>query len=134
MIATLMNVYQKTIFLLEDDESFSIIFSAWIEEAGYTLVRAKNIAQAKEKLATVSPPDLFWLDYYLGTDGENGLDFFRWLKANERYRAIPAIIVSITADEAKLKEFESEGVRRALSKTIANRETILATVKEVLGS
>lgn len=129
-----MNDRKKTIFLLEDDESFSIIFAAWIEEAGYALVRAKNIKQAKEKLAAIPPPDLFWLDYYLGTDGENGLDLFRWLKASGRYRAIPAIIVSITADEAKLKEFEDEGVKRALSKTVANRKTILATIKEVLGS
>ncbi len=129
-----MNDRKKTIFLLEDDESFSIIFAAWIEEAGSALVRAKNITQAKEKLATIPPPDLFWLDYYLGTDGENGLDFFRWLKTRDEYRSVPAIMVSITADEAKLKEFESEGATRALSKTMANRETILATVKEVLGS
>ena len=129
-----MNDHKKTIFLLEDDESFSIIFAAWTQEAGFALVRAKSITQAKEKLATIPPPDLFWLDYYLGTDGENGMDFFRWLKTSDRWRDTPAIIISITADEEKLREFEREGVTRALSKTIANRETILATVKEVIGS
>ncbi len=125
---------RKTIFLLEDDESFSLIFAIWIEEAGYALARAKNITQAKEKLATIPPPDLFWLDYYLGAEKEGGMDFFRWLKGQELYRNIPAIVVSITADAEKLKEFENEGVRRALSKTVANRETIVATAKEILGS
>lgn len=123
---------QKTIFILEDDESFLIIFSRWLKEAGYNVVSSQNIDSAKKELETRPTPSLFWIDYYLGENLENGMDFFQWLKQNPKFKDVPAIVVSITLDAAKLQGFEKQGIVKTFSKVVTNREAIIAGIKKIL--
>lgn len=124
----------KTIFLLEDDESFSIIFRHSLEEAGYEVVSARTVKNAKEVLSRMErTPSLFWIDYYIGEPTETGMHFFEWLRKDSRFQNIPAIIVSITVDAEKLNEFERQGVTKAFSKAITDKDTILAGIKKILG-
>lgn len=123
---------KKTIFILEDDQSFAIIFRRWLEDAGYRVVVAENTGEAREKLEKELPV-LFWIDYYLKDEEENGMDFFRWLKKEPRFKEIPAIMVSVTVDMKKLREFEKEGITKAFSKSITNRDALLEGVEEILG-
>lgn len=124
---------QKTIFVLEDDESFLIIFRRWLKEAGYNVVASQNIDSAKKELETGPTPSLFWIDYYLGENHENGMDFFQWLKQNPKFKDVPAIVVSITLDAAKLRGFEKQGIVKTFSKVVTNREAIIAGIKKILG-
>lgn len=123
----------KTIFLLEDDESFSIIFRRFLKEADYEVVSAKSAKTAQEMLEHIErPPDLFWIDYYLG-EPETGMHFFEWLRKDIRFQNVPAIIVSITVDAEKLNEFERQGVTKTFSKAITGKDAILAAIKKILG-
>lgn len=122
---------KKTIFLLEDDEAFTVIFRRWLEEAGYRVVTAKTTGEAK-KLAESEAPVLFWLDYYLGEKNENGMDFFGWIKTQDKFKATPVIMVSITIDMEKLKQFENQGIRKTFSKTETGRKDILDYVKKTV--
>ena len=123
---------KKTIFILEDDQSFAIIFKRWLEDEGFRIVVAENIVEAREKLEKETPV-LFWLDYYLKNENENGMDFFRWLKKEPRFQNIPVVVVSVTVDMKKLKEFEKEGVKKTFSKNITNRDALIKGVREILG-
>lgn len=123
----------KTIFLVEDDESFLIIFTRWLEEAGYEVVSARTAGDARQTLDTIDPPALFWLDYYLGSDREDGMSLFQWLRDNPSYTTIPVIVVSITVNDEKLKEFERAGVRKAFSKILSNKNNILQEIGAILG-
>lgn len=122
---------KKTIFILEDDQSFAIIFKRWLEDAGFRVVLAGSVSEAKEALEKETP-SLFWIDYYLEGMGDNGMDFFRWLKQEPRFKDIPAIMVSVTVDMKKLKEFEKEGITKAFSKSFTNRDALLSGVKAIL--
>lgn len=123
---------KKTVFLLEDDEAFTVIFRRWLEEANYRVVTAKTAEEAK-KLAESESPALFWLDYYLGENHGNGMEFFHWLKTQERFKDVPTIMVSITIDMEKLKEFEEQGIHKTFSKTETDRKAILEYIKDVVG-
>lgn len=124
----------KTIFILEDDASFSIVFKRWLEDAGYHTVTADSVDQAQKMLSEMdSPPDLFWIDYYLQARKPNGMDFFRWLRRNRRFLKIPAIMVSITIDAEKLSGFEKQGIAKTFSKTVTERDQIIKGVKKILG-
>lgn len=121
---------KKTILILEDDQSFAIIFKRWLEDTGFRVVLAGSVPEAKETLKKETP-SLFWIDYYLeGSD--NGMDFFRWLKQEPQFKDIPAIMVSVTVDMKKLKEFEKEGITKAFSKSFTNRDALLEGVKTIL--
>ncbi len=124
---------EQTIFLLEDDDAFLVIFRRWLEEVGFRTVIVRSVNEAKTILATIDPPSLFWLDYYLGEKEENGMDFFRWLKTQPKFAEIPTLMVSITVDMKKLKEFEAEGITKTFSKATTNKEEILTTLKDILG-
>lgn len=123
----------RTIFLVEDDESFRIIFTRWLEDAGYRVVLVSTAQDARQMLEKIDPPALFWLDYYLGSGQEDGMNFFQWLHSNPRYAAIPVVVVSITIDEDKLKEFERLGVRKTFSKILSNKNNILQEIDIILG-
>ncbi len=123
---------KKTIFLLEDDEAFAIIFRRWLEEENYRVVIAKTFEEAKS-IAENESPALFWLDYYLEKSHKTGIDFFNWLKTQEKYKITPTIMVSITMSVEKLQEFEKEGIKKTFSKTETNRKAILESIKELIG-
>ena len=124
---------EHTIFLLEDDDAFLVIFNRCLAEGNFRVVIARSVNEAKTMLATIASPSLFWLDYYLGEKKENGMDFFHWLKTQPKFAAIPTLMVSITMDMEKLKEFEAEGVTKTFSKATTNKEEILTALKEILG-
>lgn len=123
---------KKTIFLLEDDKAFAIIFRRWLEDAGYLVVIAKTVAEAK-KLAENENPALFWIDYYLGEHNDTGMEFFAWLKTQKKLKDTPTIMVSITVDIEKLKEFENQGISKTFSKTETDRKAMLQYIKETVG-
>ena len=126
-------VDKKTIFILEDEESFLIVFNRWLHEEGYNVIITRNIAEAKETLEKNEPPSLFWIDYYLGENSDTGMVFFRWLKNNPSFKDIPAILVTITIDTSKLEEFERQGIAKTFPKVFSDRDTILAGIKKILG-
>ena len=126
-----MGANKKTVFLLEDDDAFLIVFARWLGMAGYEVVSAQNTEEAEKLLETIDPPSLFWLDYYLEEDN-TGMDFFHKLQETPRFKDVPVIIVSITSDIERLQEFKKEGVTEVFSKVIANRDTIMDGVKKII--
>ncbi len=80
------------IFVVEDDPANQLLFRAVLEGAGYEVEVASTAAEARERLAAVSPA-LILMDVQL--PGEDGLSLTRWLKFMHETSSIP--VVALTA-------------------------------------
>jgi len=64
-----------TALIVDDDESFRTSLEMLVQREGFTTATAGSLAEARERLATTGPPDLFLLDLTL-PDGD-GLGWLR---------------------------------------------------------
>lgn len=117
-----------TILVIEDEPAIQELISCNLELAGYRAARALS---AEEALALVRGelPDLVVLDWML--PGMSGAEFLRRLRADERTRPVPVIMLTARAEERdKLAALES-GADDYLTKPFSPRE-LNARVKAVL--
>lgn len=84
----------KTILLVEDDESLSVLFEQSLIQGGHKVLVAHTAAKAKEHFNKTSP-DLILLDIRL--PDANGLTLLKRWKTDTKTSGIPIII--ITADD-----------------------------------
>lgn len=82
--------------LIVDDEPFNrSLFSRLLKTSGYSTDQAENGSSALDLLQRETP-DLILLD--LEMPGMNGFELLEKLKADEKTRAIPVIIITGAAD------------------------------------
>ena len=60
-------------------------------EDEYRVILDTGVAQARERLASIEP-DVIVCDFLM--EGVSGDEFFRWLKADRRWRYVPIIAVT----------------------------------------
>ncbi|TSJ44488.1 response regulator [Mucilaginibacter corticis] len=115
----------KTILLVEDDQDILDIMMYMLSDEGYRLLRSNG--DDALQLATTELPDLVLLDHRLQTVW--GADICRALKADERTKAIPVIMVSAAMNiEATAK---AAGADRLVAKPFGLQE-MLAVVADTL--
>jgi len=82
---------EKTLMIVEDDQSFHDLYDSILEDSCYTVIHAYDGDDALAKLEE-GRPDLIILDIIL--DMVTGDTFFLYLKSQPGYEDIPVIIVS----------------------------------------
>ncbi len=119
---------KKTVLVVEDDEAVSGLLVALLDDRGYNAVPALD-GQAAIDLARKLRPHLITLDLALpGTDGHAVLEH---LKADERTRDIPIVVISAftqvlpAGDRKKLayllgKPFDVTEVLEVVQATVGN--------------
>jgi two-component system, OmpR family, phosphate regulon response regulator PhoB len=116
------------ILVVEDEPAILELIALNLEQAGHEPIAA---ASAEDGLAKVhgALPDLILLDWML--PGMSGLEFARRLRADERTRELPIIMLTAKADEAaKLAGLET-GADDYIVKPFSVRE-LNARIKAVL--
>jgi two-component system phosphate regulon response regulator PhoB len=116
------------ILVVEDETAIQQLILLNLEQAGHEPLMAGS---ADEALALVneSLPDLILVDWML--PGMSGLELVRRLRANERTRSVPIIMLTARADEVdKLQGLES-GADDYVTKPFSIRE-LNARIKAVL--
>jgi len=124
---------KKRILIVDDEQDILTYLSALLEDNGYETFQAKDGEEALRQVEAALP-DLITLD--ISMPEKSGIKFYREMKANDRWKQIPIIIVTGISEE--FKKFISsrhqvpppEGY---LSKPI-NREEILQFVKKLTSS
>jgi DNA-binding response OmpR family regulator len=117
------------VLVIEDERSIARLLDRILTRAGYAVLLAQTGAEALA-LAIERQPDVITLDLILpGLSGEQTLAA---LKANERTRAIPVIVISIRGDEppevplpvyASLrKPLDHDAVLDAIAGALRNRQ------------
>jgi CheY-like chemotaxis protein len=83
---------RTTILIVDDDTTARLTLSAMISnEDEYRVFLGTGAAEARERLPLIEP-DVIVCDFVM--DGVSGDEFFRWLKADRRWRYVPIIAVT----------------------------------------
>ena len=131
-----MNSTPEAILLLDDDPDFLTISRSVLESAGHRVLCAASVEEAWEQLA-VEKPCLIIADLMMKTL-DAGFAFSRRLKADERFRDIPMIIVTGIASQRGYdfsprtpEDLKSMGVDAYIEKP-ATADTLLPHVQKLL--
>ena len=81
-----------TILIVDDDTTARLTIAALISnEDEYRVILGTGAAEARARLPSIDP-DVIVCDVVM--DGVSGDEFFRWLKADRRWRYVPIIAVT----------------------------------------
>jgi len=120
----------KKILIVDDEEDIRTYLSTLLGDEGFETLLAKDGEEAWKQVEA-NPPDLITLD--ISMPEKSGIKFYREIKAHERWKAIPIIIVTGVSED--MRKFLSsrhqipppEGY---LAKPV-NREEILALIQKL---
>jgi len=118
----------SSILVVEDEPAIQELIAVNLSFAGHTIRRAHDAEQARS-LINAELPDLIVLDWML--PGASGLSIARKLRADERTRHVPIIMLTAKgAEQDKLDGLEA-GADDYITKPFSPKE-LLARIKAVL--
>jgi len=117
-----------TILLVEDEPAIQELIAANLGRAGHHVVRAAD-AESARGIVRSALPDLVLLDWML--PGMSGIEFARRLRADERTRAIPIIMLTARGEEEDAVAGLETGADDYITKPFSPRE-LVARIKAVL--
>ena len=117
-----------TVLVVEDEPQIQELVAVNLEHYGHRVVRAASAEEAEAALRS-ELPDVLVLDWML--PGESGLSFARRLRADERTRELPILMLTARAmEQDKLSGLEA-GADDYLTKPFSPKE-LAARIKAVL--
>jgi DNA-binding response OmpR family regulator len=117
------------VLLVEDDAVLATMHRVRLEMDGFRVVVAED-GPAGLRLAVELLPDLVILDYRL--PGLDGAGVLRALRADERTRGLPVIVLSAFDDPRLMAEGRSLGAAEWLVKSRITPAQLVATVRRLL--
>ncbi|HVL09179.1 MAG TPA: phosphate regulon transcriptional regulator PhoB [Burkholderiaceae bacterium] len=118
----------SSILVVEDEPAIAELIAVNLQHAGHYPIRAYNAEQATALMSDVLP-DLVLLDWML--PGKSGVAFAKDLRANERTKQIPIIMLTARSEEQdKIMGLEA-GADDYVTKPFSPKE-LLARIKAVL--
>jgi CheY-like chemotaxis protein len=115
----------RHILVVEDDGSYRWVLRRLLESAfgdEVSVEEAPTGDQALARLASGPPLDLVLLD--LSLPGANGFDILKKLRADERTRRVPAIVVTSSQEEADVRRAYELGANSFVSKSDSPEKTL----------
>lgn len=116
------------ILLVEDEPAIQELIAANLARAGHHVVRAAD-AETAQRIVRDALPDLVLLDWML--PGMPGIEFARRLRADERTREIPIIMLTARGEEQDKVSGLEIGADDYITKPFSPRE-LVARIKAVL--
>jgi two-component system cell cycle response regulator DivK len=120
---------QKKILIVEDNELNMKLFHDLLEVHGYTTLQTKDGREALQ-LAREHRPDLILMDIQLPE--VSGLEVTKWIKADDDLKSIPVIAVTAFAMKGDEEKIRSGGCEAYIAKPISVN-SFLETIQTVLG-
>jgi two-component system phosphate regulon response regulator PhoB len=117
-----------TILLVEDEPAIQELIAANLGRAGHHVVRASD-AESAQRIVREALPDLVLLDWML--PGMSGIELARRLRADERTRTIPIIMLTARGEEQDKVAGLETGADDYITKPFSPRE-LVARIKAVL--
>lgn len=118
----------RNILIVDDEAPIREMIAVALEMAGYDCLEAENSQQA-HAIIVDRKPDLILLDWML--PGASGIEFARRLRADERTRAIPIIMLTARGEEQDKVMGLETGADDYITKPFSPRE-LVARIKAVL--
>ena len=117
-----------TILVVEDEPAIAELLAVNLSFAGYKVLRAADTIQA-ETLIRAEQPDLILLDWML--PGSSGVQFAKKLRADDRTRDIPIIMLTARSEEGDKVEGLESGADDYMTKPFSPKE-LMARIKAVM--
>jgi two-component system phosphate regulon response regulator PhoB len=119
---------RSSILVVEDEPAISELIAVNLQHAGHCPIRACDAEHAHHLISDVLP-DLVLLDWML--PGKSGIAFARELRASERTRHIPIIMLTARGEEQDKVLGLENGADDYVTKPFSPRE-LMARIKAVL--
>jgi CheY-like chemotaxis protein len=115
----------RRVFGIEDDGSYRWVIRRLLESAFGEDVSVEEFSSGEaglERAAADPPPDLVLLD--LNLPGVNGFEVLRSLRAEERTRKVPVIVVTSSQEERDVQRAYESGANSFVSKSDSPERTL----------
>lgn len=119
---------QKKILWVEDDKFLSNILLKKFETSGHVVLKATEGEEAL-RLIEKEMPDIIVLDILL--PGMNGFDILQKIKMNDKYRSIPAIMLSNMNKPSDIEKAKLLGAQKFLVKAAVSLDEIVKEVDQL---
>ena len=87
-----MVTLSRHVLVVDDEPHIGLLLRPHLEQKGYRVSLARNLAEARTLLAAPAAVDVLLLDLHL-PDG-SGFDLLRQLRAEPHYRALPVLVLT----------------------------------------
>lgn len=124
-----MTDFKKTVLVVEDEPALQEAVKIKLEKEGVNVLTADTGEDALIVLEA-NRPDLVWLDILL--PGINGIEVLEKIRENPKLKNLPAVIVSVSGGQEKIKRAFSLGVVDYLVKSEYTIDVIVGKVKNLL--
>jgi chemosensory pili system protein ChpA (sensor histidine kinase/response regulator) len=119
----------KTIVFVEDDMVVMMAYGNCLRRKGYHVETAADGLEAM-KVLNATVPDLIVLDLMMPKF--NGVEVFKFIRANPRLKKVPVIIFSTNSIIEAEHELVLESASKRLIKGVCTATMLLAAVQELL--
>ncbi len=126
--APIANPNQKTLLWVEDDKLIGTILEKKFTSSGFNLLHAKNGDEALVMLKD-TVPNAIVLDLLL--PGMNGFDILQKIRADERLKDVPAMILSNLSKPSDIEKGKMLGAKKFLVKAATSLDQIVAEVGSI---
>lgn len=120
----------KKILIVDDSNTVLLMHRMTLRSTGYTLVLARDGAEAVEK-ALVERPDLILMDVVMPR--MNGIEACRALRTHDETREVPIIMVTTRGEPVNVEAGFQAGCTEYITKPYDGVE-LLAKLKNYLGA
>ncbi len=117
----------RRILVVDDEPHIGMIIRTRLEQDGFRVLLAEDSVQAFRFLEEESSIALVVLDLML--PGMSGADILRTLRADDRWRTLPCIVLTAAGQETQLRDVEAIGASEVMTKPFSPRR-LLARVHD----
>ena len=119
----------KTVLVIEDQEVQASLITFSLKSAGYDVI---TVESGEDALKVLEEHDIALITLDINLNGMNGLQFLALIKASEKSREIPVIVISGLKQESNINKARELGANAYLRKPIVFTK-FLEIVKGYLG-
>ena len=109
------------VLVVEDEEAIMTLIRFTLEQAGFGVIAAASVEEARPLLAA-ELPDVALLDWML--PGISGMQFTKQLRQDERTRELPIILLTARGEDMDKEQGLNQGADDSITKPFSPRELI----------
>ena len=121
----------RNILIIDRDGNTLARLGSFLEEEGYTVIRAASNSEAVERIRE-KEPDLIIFNLMMPASG--GIDLIEYLKTDERVKGTPLILLTDRELEEKDTRELNGRIRATLNRWLLSEEELLQELRETTGN
>lgn len=121
---------KRKILIVEDDIFIRDIYKVRFEQEGFDVMLAENGLAALQKMNQGAEPEIILLDIIM--PGMDGVEVLKKLKADEKWKEIPIIMLTNISERDKVNEAMELGVKDYLIKSHFTPSEVVQKVNVLL--